>query len=108
MTGTMRQRMEQHRTNPQCAACHARMDPIGFSLENYDAIGAWRTKDANNEAIDVSGQLPDGTTFNGPEAQEYYHVAKGQVCANLDIQDAHLRPGPRLGRSADQLHRGWD
>jgi mono/diheme cytochrome c family protein len=66
MTGTMRERMEQHRTNPQCAACHARMDPIGFSLENFDAIGAWRTNDVNNQAIDVSGQLPDGTTFNGP------------------------------------------
>jgi hypothetical protein len=67
LTGTMRQRMEQHRTNPQCAACHARMDPIGFSLENFDAIGAWRTNDASNQAIDVSGKLPDGTTFNGPE-----------------------------------------
>jgi hypothetical protein len=67
LTGTMRQRMEQHRTNPQCAACHARMDPIGFSLENFDAIGAWRTNDASNQAIDVSGKLPDGTAFNGPE-----------------------------------------
>jgi hypothetical protein len=67
ITGTMRQRMEEHRTNPQCAACHARMDPIGFSLENYDAIGAWRTNDVNNQAIDVSGKLPDGTMFNGPE-----------------------------------------
>jgi hypothetical protein len=67
ITGTMRQRMEQHRTNPQCAACHARMDPIGFSLENYNAIGAWRTNDASNQPIDVSGALPDGTTFNGPE-----------------------------------------
>jgi hypothetical protein len=67
LTGTMRQRMEQHRTNPQCAACHARMDPIGFSLENFDAIGAWRTNDANNQAIDVSGKLPDGTSFDGPE-----------------------------------------
>jgi len=67
ITGTMRERMEQHRTNPQCAACHGRMDPIGFSLENYDAIGAFRTKDANHDAIDVSGKLPDGTAFNGPE-----------------------------------------
>jgi hypothetical protein len=67
LTGTMRQRMEQHRTNPQCAACHARMDPIGFCLENYDATGAWRTKDATNEVIDASGKLPNGTTFDGPE-----------------------------------------
>jgi hypothetical protein len=66
-SGTMRQRMEEHRTNPQCAACHARMDPIGFALENYDATGAWRTKDADSDTIDVSGQLPNGTKFNGAE-----------------------------------------
>ena len=41
--GSLRQRMEQHRTNAQCATCHARMDPIGFGLENYDAVGVWRT-----------------------------------------------------------------
>ncbi len=62
---TMRQQMEQHRANPTCASCHSRMDPIGFSLENYDGIGAWRVKDAGN-AIDATGKLPDGTTFRGP------------------------------------------
>ncbi len=62
---TMRQQMEQHRANPTCAACHARMDPIGFSLENYDGVGAWRAKDAGS-AIDATGKLPDGTTFQGP------------------------------------------
>jgi len=62
---TMRQRMEQHRANPICASCHSRMDPIGFALENFDAIGKWRTAEANN-TIDVSGTLPDGTKFQGP------------------------------------------
>ena len=62
---TMRQQMEQHRANPTCASCHARMDPIGFSLENYDGIGAWRTKDSGNK-IDASGKMPDGTVFEGP------------------------------------------
>lgn len=62
---TMRQQMEMHRSNPTCASCHARMDPIGFSLENYDGIGAWRAKDAGS-AIDASGKLPDGTAFQGP------------------------------------------
>jgi hypothetical protein len=62
---TMRQQMEQHRANPTCSSCHARMDPIGFSLENYDGVGAWRTKDAGN-VIDPTGKLPDGTTFEGP------------------------------------------
>jgi hypothetical protein len=66
-SGTMRQRMDEHRTNPQCAACHARMDPIGFALENYDATGAWRTKDSDSDTIDVSGQLPDGRKFNGAD-----------------------------------------
>ena len=62
---TMRQRMEQHRTDPVCASCHARMDPLGFALENFDALGRWRTEDAGNR-IDASGVLPDGTQFQGP------------------------------------------
>jgi len=59
--------MEQHRANPACAVCHTRMDPIGFALENFDAIGRWRTTDAGSE-IDSSGVLPDGTRFEGPAA----------------------------------------
>ncbi|MEI6860831.1 MAG: DUF1592 domain-containing protein [Verrucomicrobiota bacterium] len=66
LTGTMRELMEQHRTNPTCAACHSRMDPIGFGLENFDGIGSWRTTDAKNSLIDASGKLPDGRTFDGP------------------------------------------
>jgi hypothetical protein len=62
---SMRQQMERHRANPICSGCHARMDPIGFALENYDAIGRWRTKDAG-ASIDASGKLPDGTGFDGP------------------------------------------
>ncbi len=62
---TARQQLEQHRANPTCASCHSRMDPIGFSLENYDGIGAWRIKDAGNP-IDVSGKMPDGAVFEGP------------------------------------------
>ena len=61
----MREQLEQHRANSVCAGCHARMDPIGFALESYDAIGRWRTKDAGSP-IDVTGKLPDGTTFTGP------------------------------------------
>ncbi|MDB6016825.1 MAG: Protein of unknown function (DUF1587)/Protein of unknown function (DUF1592)/Protein of unknown [Pedosphaera sp.] len=64
LKGTMRQRMEQHRADPNCASCHARMDPIGFGLENYDAIGAWRMKEGNF-AIDSSGQLATGESFRG-------------------------------------------
>ena len=64
-SGTMRQRMEVHRANAACAACHKVMDPIGFSLENFDAIGAWRTTDGG-ATIDASAQLADGTKINGP------------------------------------------
>ena len=64
---SMRQQMEQHRANPACAVCHTRMDPIGFALENFDAIGKWRTTSgAGNVPIDSSGVLPDGTKFQGP------------------------------------------
>jgi Protein of unknown function (DUF1592)/Protein of unknown function (DUF1588)/Protein of unknown function (DUF1587)/Protein of unknown function (DUF1585)/Protein of unknown function (DUF1595)/Planctomycete cytochrome C len=62
---SMREQMEAHRANPTCAACHARMDPIGFALENYDAVGRWRDEDAG-APIDASGKLPDGTGFSGP------------------------------------------
>jgi hypothetical protein len=65
LTGSLRQRMEQHRANPACANCHAKMDPIGFAFENYDAIGAFRLKDGEF-AIETAGVLPDGKAFQGP------------------------------------------
>lgn len=61
----LRERMELHRQNPACAACHQLMDPIGFGLENYDAIGGWRTE-SRDVPIDPTGELPDGRTFSGP------------------------------------------
>jgi len=63
---SLRKQLEQHRKNPTCAACHARMDPLGFGLENFDAIGAWRTNDGKF-AIDSSGSLPNGQSFQGPD-----------------------------------------
>ena len=65
LKGTLRQQMEQHRANPSCAVCHAKLDPLGFGLENFDAIGAWRDTD-NKQKIDASGVLPGGATFDGP------------------------------------------
>jgi hypothetical protein len=61
---SVRQRTERHRTNPACASCHARMDPLGFALENFDAIGRWRGRESG-QPIDASGSLPDGTRFSG-------------------------------------------
>jgi hypothetical protein len=62
---SVRERLAAHRKNPVCANCHAPMDPLGFALENFDAVGKWRTLDAN-APIDASGVLVDGTKFTGP------------------------------------------
>jgi hypothetical protein len=62
---TLRAAMEQHRADPICASCHAKMDPLGFALENYDGVGKWRTQEAGSP-IDATGVLPDGTRFDGP------------------------------------------
>jgi hypothetical protein len=63
--GTLRERMQQHRANPNCATCHERMDTLGFGFENFDAIGGWRSNDGKF-TIDASGVLPDGKKFSGP------------------------------------------
>ena len=64
----MRERMEQHRANPVCASCHRVMDPLGLALENFDAIGRWRSHMPGGGAIDASGVMPDGAGFDGPAA----------------------------------------
>jgi hypothetical protein len=64
---TVRERLEVHRDNPACSGCHDVMDPLGFALENFDAIGQWREIDRDAaEAIDASGELADGTRVEGP------------------------------------------
>ncbi len=65
-SASLRKQLEAHRTNPVCNACHASMDPLGFALENFDAIGRWRTQDGNFP-IDATGRLPNGETFDGPD-----------------------------------------
>ena len=62
--GTLRQQLEAHRSNSACAGCHARLDPLGFALEHFDAIGAWRDTDGK-AAVDASGKLPSGQSFQG-------------------------------------------
>jgi hypothetical protein len=62
--GSMRQQLEKHRSNATCAGCHSRMDPLGFGLENYDAIGRWRSDE--DGAVDASGVLPNGSRFTTP------------------------------------------
>jgi hypothetical protein len=63
---TMRERMAEHRKNPVCAACHSMIDPLGFALENFDAVGRYRAVDEETyTAVDTSGRLPSGQTFTG-------------------------------------------
>jgi len=76
---TMRERMAEHRANPACASCHAKMDPIGFGMEMFDAIGGWRTTEAEGVPIDASGVLPNGVKFDGPAE------LRQALMANVDL-----------------------
>jgi mono/diheme cytochrome c family protein len=76
---TMREQMERHRTNPVCAGCHQVMDPIGFALENFDLVGAWRTKDANGLPLNTADVLADGTKIDGVVALRQALVRRPDV-----------------------------
>jgi hypothetical protein len=83
LSGTLRQRMEQHRANPSCANCHQQMDALGFAFENFDAVGRFREGDADGK-IDPSGKLPDGKTFQGSaELRTILKDKKDLVARNL-------------------------
>jgi hypothetical protein len=78
---TVREQLERHRGNPVCASCHRNIDPVGFALENYDAVGQWRTATAEGLAIDAAGVLSDGTKIDGPSALRKALLAKPDVFA---------------------------
>jgi hypothetical protein len=81
---TLRQRTELHRTNPVCANCHQILDPIGFGLEKFDAIGRWRDRDTNGQPIDSSGELPGAKRFSGPADLKAIIAARNsEVARNL-------------------------
>lgn len=81
---TLRQRTELHRTNPVCANCHRILDPIGFGLENFDAIGRWRDKDDSGGPIDAAGELPGGKKFTSPkELKAIIAARKEELARNL-------------------------
>ncbi len=83
LTGSLRQRMEQHRANPACANCHAKMDPLGFAFENYNAIGGFRQKDGDF-SIETGGVLPGGRTFQGPvELKSILMEQRAKIGRNL-------------------------
>lgn len=80
---TFRQRLEEHRKKPQCAGCHARLDPLGFGLENFDAIGRWRTK-IGPEPVDANGVMSSGEKFNGPaELKQVLLARKDDFARNM-------------------------
>ena len=110
---SVRERMEEHRKNPACAGCHNIMDPLGFSLENFDAVGAWRERSESGAPIDASGKLVDGT--DGRRSRELAKRLAGavrSVHANADGEADDLRASaaassiticPRCGPSC--VHR---
>ncbi len=99
LTGTLRQRMVQHRANPACATCHQRMDPLGFGLENFDAVGAWRTREGDHP-IDPSGVLPGGQSFQGPaELRAVLRTRKDAFCRCLTEKMLTYALGRGLERS---------
>ena len=98
---SLRQQMEQHRANPSCAVCHSKIDPLGFALENYDAIGKWRVTDGKFP-IDTAGMLPDGTRFLGPsDFREALTTRMPQIAESL----AHKMLVYALGRGLESYDR---
>jgi hypothetical protein len=79
---SMRERMAEHRANPACAGCHKLMDPVGFTLENYDAVGRWRTAE-DGKPIDASGGLPDGSKFEGAAGLQRAILSRPEVFAGV-------------------------
>ena len=80
---SMRERMVQHRANPVCASCHSMMDPLGLALENFDAVGRWRTLGEGSAPIDASSALPGGAPFEGPAGLRQELLASERFVATL-------------------------
>ena len=94
---TMRQMYEMHRDEPRCAVCHNEIDPIGFGLENFDAIGRWRDTD-NSQPIDATGTLPSGESFSGPVELKQILLRRSEEFAQMiSCADVGFRFGPKSG-----------
>lgn len=98
---TLREQLDKHRTKSECASCHSRMDPLGFGLENFDAIGRWRT-DIAGKKLDSSGQLPSGEKFSGPaELKQIMLKRKNEFLKNLCRKMLGYALGRQLNRFDD-------
>ncbi len=109
---TLRQRMERHRADPNCASCHARMDPFGFALEEFDAVGARRSAD-DGAPIDASAKLPGGETFEGPSGLRALLMARRQSFARCLAEKLLTYAlgrgiGPADRCSVDEIVRGLE
>jgi hypothetical protein len=111
---TMRQQVEQHRKDPVCASCHARMDPLGFALENFDGIGKWRSQDGGGE-IDASAALPDGAVFSGPQGLKQYLLSRPDQFAVATVarlltyaigRELEVRDQPTIREIIRETHAG--
>jgi cytochrome c553 len=115
---SLRERMEAHRSNPACASCHRRMDPLGFALENFDALGKWRTV-SDGAAIDASATFPDGTTFEGvaglrsllvAHPEEFVRTLSGKLLAYAIGRGVDYRDMPAIrgiARAAAPANDTW-
>jgi hypothetical protein len=97
---SLRQRLEQHRASPACAACHRLMDPIGLTLENFDHTGKWRSEDGGTP-IDVSGRLTDGTTLSGPGSLRQALLARSEVFVTVAAEKMLTYASGRAMRPED-------
>jgi hypothetical protein len=97
---SLRQRMEQHRRNPTCASCHKIMDPIGFSLENFDHVGKWRAMDGN-VPVDASGLMADGTKLDGSDSLRRALVQRADVFASVAAEKMLTYASGRAMRAED-------
>ncbi|MCL4194078.1 MAG: DUF1585 domain-containing protein, partial [Thermoguttaceae bacterium] len=96
------ERLEQHRADPNCAVCHRKMDALGFAMENFDPVGAWRTKDGPF-AIDASGELPDGERFAGPDELKAVLLSSGRESFTRCLTEKMLTYA--LGRGLERYDR---
>jgi hypothetical protein len=115
---SLRERMEVHRANPACASCHRRMDPLGFALENFDALGKWRTA-SDGAPIDPSAAFPDGTRFEGAAGlrdllvinkEDFVRTFSGKLLAYAVGRglDYHDEPALRaIARDAEAAGYSW-
>jgi hypothetical protein len=111
---TAREQVERHRANPSCNSCHARIDPLGFALENYDAIGRWRTQDGDGP-IDASAALPGRAPFQGPEglksllaarSEEFVHATVERLLTYALGRELDARDQPAVRRAMRQTEAG--